>query len=472
MTRQERVRHRGTFAFLIVFSVGLFFECGTCAAQGGGFGGGGFSSSSFSSTRAGHLPPADSIFIEEFFNYHRHDIRLPKADETIAMELRWGCSVANETNREHFLQIGLATARDRMLDDARPINLCFVIDRSSSMSGNRIENVKKAMLASLDVLRETDTVSIVVFAEGARTVVEPRRVGDGLLLREAIQGIRVGGSTNLCAGLMKGLAYVEKNFDSDHNNRVILLTDGRTNQGECDSEAIITKAKPFLERGIDLASIGVGSDFNHSLMRQLAESGRGLVHFVENDADIEKVFVDELDGLLSSATTDVTLRLQFEDGLRVDHIYGYSPILGREEIRFDLDPLRAGTTQVVLLRCRVADIVGERIALRVRATLEYTDTNTERKGTLQQQAALRFDPFDGRRLNPLSDAGVRRNVSIALLADAIKSMAVMWEQGKYPGARVLIRERLRLVESMYPMAMDDEVDRVRDIAREYLRDAR
>lgn len=456
-------------ACLFALQAAFFAIVQDSAAQiSGGFGGGGFSNGSFTSTRAGHLPPSKSIVIEEFFNFHRHDIRLPRSGESIALELRWGCSIATSDQRTHFLQVGLATPRDIDLNDAKPINVCFVIDCSGSMSGDRIENVKKGLLSAVELLRDFDTFSVVTFGNDAKTVIEPQRPRNLRLIRQAIEGIRVSGSTNMHAGLMEGLNLVRKNLDSHDNNRLILLTDGHANEGVTEAEEIIADSKPYLSQEIDIATIGVGSDFNFELMRKLARSGRGLLHFVADDDDIEKVFVDELDGLLSSAVTDLQLQLQFENGLFVEHIYGYSPIIDRDSIRFDLDPIRAGTTQVILLRCRVSDSVARAGTLRARATLDYHDVDADSPNSIEAESALRYRPFDFRRVNPLSDQSVRRNVSIAVLADAIKNMAILWEQRKYDEAEALVRERIEQVNSRYPMALDEEVRRVRDIALDYL----
>lgn len=457
-----------SFILCFLFSLSLT-QRSSAQFNGGGFGGGGFSNASFSSSRAGYLPPSNSIFVEEFYNYHRHDIRLPEDDEAVSLDMRFGCPSANDREKVHYLQIGLATPRDRVLKEAKPINVCFVIDRSGSMAGDRISNVKNGLIKALESLRETDTVSIVTFATETETVIEPQNVSEISLLQEAIEGIHVNGKTNLAGGLVQGLKLVNQNFNPQHNNCLILLTDGLANVGETDSEEIISDAMPFIDQGVDITTIGVGSDFNHELMRQLATAGRGLLHFVNDDEDLEKVFVDEIDGLLSGAITDIKLSLQFETGLIVEHVYGFSPKSRPTSIRFDLDPIRAGTTEVVLLRCRVADNIRKPKSLAVRAHISFKTSDSKEEHEIQERIELRYDPVDFRRINPLSDPSVKRNTCIAVLADGIKVLAEQEEKGRFERAKPMLEERVNQVLERYPMGVDKEVQRVIDIAEGYMR---
>ena len=73
---------------------------------------------------------------------------------------------------------------------------------------------------------------------------------------------------------------------------VILLTDGIANVGVTEPERIASDSKRENSEGVDLSTIGVGTDFNRELLAKLAKSGRGQFHFVADEKDIDKVFVD------------------------------------------------------------------------------------------------------------------------------------------------------------------------------------
>src|ERR1044071_7492276 len=59
-----------------------------------------------------------------------------------------------------------------------PLNLCLVIDRSSSMRGDRLNQVKEAAGKIIDQLGQDDYFSLVVFNDRADVVVPAQSVTD------------------------------------------------------------------------------------------------------------------------------------------------------------------------------------------------------------------------------------------------------------------------------------------------------
>src|SRR5205085_8479956 len=131
-------------------------------------------------------------------------------------------------------------------------------------------------------------------------------------VKRLIREIRPGSSTNIHAGLMLGYREALKNFSKDATNRVILLTDGIANQGVTDPDKIAQDSLGFNDRGVDLSTIGVGLDLNKDLLRELAKSGRGLFHFVADAEDINKVFVKELQSLVSPVATEPNVEIEYD----------------------------------------------------------------------------------------------------------------------------------------------------------------
>src|SRR5215475_2851688 len=251
-------------------------------------------------SEVGLVPSSREVVVEDFINYHRHEIGRPKAGEAVAVDVRWGNDRAFGAGYEAVLQVGFSTALANDRQELRPINLVLVIDRSGSMAdSDKMSRVKSSLMALVSRLRDVDTLSIVVFDSEAQVLLPACRVIDRRSIKQSIQSIVPGGSTNLHDGLMLGYQEARKNYRKDATNRVILLTDGIANRGETDPWKIAQDSLRFNDEGIDLATIGVGLDLNKDLLRQLAQSGRGLFHFVADSEDIEKVFIDELQSLIS-----------------------------------------------------------------------------------------------------------------------------------------------------------------------------
>jgi Mg-chelatase subunit ChlD len=271
----------------------------------------------------------EEIAVEEFVNYHKHRLPLPKVGQAVAMDTRWGNGEIARYQREAVLQIGFTTAEVDERTDLRPLNLVLVIDKSGSMAdSDKMSRVKESLRTMLTKLRANDIVSIVAFDTTAQVLYPASAVDDGDRLRYAIDCLTPGGSTNLHAGLMLGYTEAKKHFRSGSTNRVILLTDGIANQGVTEPGRIARDSAGYNSQGIDLSTIGVGLDLNNDLLRTLARSGRGLYHFISDYKDINKVFINEVQSLVSSVAKNVQVRIEYGPGLQIAKIFGYAPQYG------------------------------------------------------------------------------------------------------------------------------------------------
>ncbi len=407
--------------------------------------------------RAGVFPPARDIRIEEFINYHHHQLPLPDDGRMVRLDMRWDHLGGDKA----VLQVGVATASARDEERMPPLNLVLVIDRSGSMSGDRIAHVKEAVRELVDRLRPTDQIAIVSFNQTAQVDLSACQKADRQRIRQAIDRLEAGGSTNLHDGLMLGYAEAEKHLDRERSNRVILLSDGITNTGVVDSAQIAQESRRYNERGIDLSTIGLGNDFNRQLLRDLADAGRGLIHFVGDNEDIQKIFVQEVDSLLAPAAKKVRLRLDFGHPERLLEIYGYQPRSDGAIVEVDLDDLNCGATEVVLARVKTSGLNPT-----VDARLEFDDPVTGRSQCLTDSATWR-PSRDGAKPLILADPDIRKNYVIARLAKSIRQGAESASEGKLDRAIKKLNSNIEFARQYFRDSQDADVDRMVQIVRSY-----
>jgi len=115
--------------------------------------------------------------------------------------------------------------------DARrePVNVCFVLDRSGSMSGRKIEFARKAVEVAIDRLLPEDRFAVIAYDDRIDVVVEStpasREAKDGALAR--IRSIDARGSTDLGGGWLTGAEQVARHLEAAKGggvHRVLLLT--------------------------------------------------------------------------------------------------------------------------------------------------------------------------------------------------------------------------------------------------------
>jgi Mg-chelatase subunit ChlD len=416
---------------------------------------------------AGLLPTSREIAVEEFVNYHRHQIGRPRAGEAVALDVRWGNDqISATTGREAVLQLGFSTALVNDRQELRPLNLALVIDKSGSMAdADKMSKVKEALLTFVSQLRETDVLSIILFDSDAEVLMSARPLGNREEVKRLIRGIEPGSSTNIHAGLMLGYQEALKNHSRDSTNRVVLLTDGIANTGVTQPEQIARESLSYNDRGIDLSTIGVGLDLNKDLLRQLAKSGRGLFHFVAAAEDIEKVFLKEVQSLVSPVASEPNLEITYDAGLELAQLYGYEPRTREGSVTLKLDNMNSGLTQVVLLRFRLARHRQSSARLPVNVRFTYYDLERRKQVVKTEQTFISIR--DGRENAMLKDNEVAKNYSIAQLAQAIREMAAASEAGRYQEAEKLLTASIARTYQRFPHAEDEDISRTLMIAQKY-----
>lgn len=417
-------------------------------------------------SETGLIPSSREVAIEEFINYHRHQIGRPKVGEAVALDVRWGNDRVSSVDREAVLQVGFATALANDRRQLRPLNLALVIDRSGSMAAaDKLSRVKSSLLVLVSQLRDTDVLSIVVFDSEAQVLLPARTLEDREYVKQLIRRLEPGSSTNLHSGLMLGYHEALKNCRKDVTNRVILLTDGIANQGVTEPDRIAQDSLRFNDIGIDLSTIGVGLDLNKDLLRQLAKSGRGLFHFVSDGQDIEKVFLNEVQSLVSPVANMPNVEIDYDSGLELVKLYGYEPQFRTNGVTLKLDNMNHGLTQVVLMRFRLARTRPDNSRLPVRVRFSYYDLEQKKQVFRTQESFVIVN--EGQAGDLLKDNEVSKNYSIALLAQSIRDMAAASEARRFQEAEKLLTAAIAKTYQRYPNLEDEDIKRTLMIAQKY-----
>lgn len=182
--------------------------------------------------------------------------------------------------------------------NAKFLNLCVVIDRSESMSGEKLDAAKKSCIDVYKQLNQNDLFTVVVFDHEAEVIVNPQTPKTDVI--DKINRIGSGGQTNLSLGWYLGLLELQTYMTEDHNSRLFLLSDGQANTGETKKATLAQEAFKSRELGISTSTIGIGSDFQEDILEAIAtESGGRFWYIVESK--VEDIIEEEFKGALSVA---------------------------------------------------------------------------------------------------------------------------------------------------------------------------
>jgi Ca-activated chloride channel family protein len=222
-------------------------------------------------------------------------------------------AVASDSGTTLDLLITVATPTIRPELEAHPrppLNLALVIDRSGSMSGEKLSYARKAARFLAGELTERDRLAIVTFDDEVQVLVPSQPVRNPQLFINAINTIRSGGTTALFDGWLAGAMQVANHLDQAALNRVMLLSDGGANVGVVDSSEIAGKVAGLSQRGISTSAFGLGSGFDEDLMGAMAGAGDGTLAQIESPAQLADLYASELDGLAQTLGKKVSLGIR------------------------------------------------------------------------------------------------------------------------------------------------------------------
>lgn len=260
----------------------------------------------------GKLPPKDAVRIEELINYFPYDYAPPKPDAAhpfVAHVEVAGCP----WNPGHRLARIALKGKTLNVNDRPATNLVFLVDVSGSMQpDNKLPLVKRSMQMLVNELDERDRVAIVVYAGAAGAVLPPTTCAEKETIRQALDRLESGGSTNGGAGIRLAYDLAQQHFLEDGVNRVILATDGDFNVGVTDRGSLTRLVEEKAKTGVYLTILGFGmGNYKDARMEELSNKGNGNYAYIDSRAEAKKVLVDGLGGTLVAIAKDVKIQIFF-----------------------------------------------------------------------------------------------------------------------------------------------------------------
>ncbi len=174
----------------------------------------------------------------------------------------------------------------------RPVDLCFTLDVSGSMSGAPIEQSRAAMRAALGMMREDDTFNIIRFAGGTDQFAASSVQATPENIRSAqrfIDNMNAGGGTMMLEGIRRSL---NQSVEENRVRYVCMMTDGFIG-----NEKEIIQATRQMRGATRVFGFGVGSSPNRYLLDGMSRAGAGAVAYLslnEKGEDVMRPFFERI----------------------------------------------------------------------------------------------------------------------------------------------------------------------------------
>jgi Ca-activated chloride channel homolog len=181
------------------------------------------------------------------------------------------------------------------------IAIVLVIDRSGSMSGQKMEAAKESARATAEVLAPRDLISVVAFDNQPTVIVRLQRASNRMRISTDISRLQAGGGTNVLPALQEAYQILQgANAKVKH---VIVLSDG-----QAPYDGIADLCQEMRGARITVSAVGIG-DADRNLLTMIADNGEGRLYMTDDLANLPRIFMKE--------TTEAQKSALVEDPVRV-----------------------------------------------------------------------------------------------------------------------------------------------------------
>jgi Ca-activated chloride channel family protein len=239
-----------------------------------------------------------------------------------------------------------------------PLNFCFVLDTSGSMSGKKIEAVRVAVSMLVDQMLPNDIVSVVSFSSRGKVIVPAQAAADKRAIQALVAGLHTSGGTQMGSGMALGLEELQKHHGPNVVTRMVLLTDGHTsNKSKClelaDSARVLA---------IPIHPMGVGSGWNEKLLDEVGARSRGQpAEFIRQPQDALTVFQQQFQSAAAVVVRNATLTMDLPMGVTPRRVMKTLPLisdlgqagLSDRRVVAPLGDIERGAPQAVLVELMV-----------------------------------------------------------------------------------------------------------------------
>ncbi len=268
---------------------------------------------------------------------------------------------------------------------SNPTDIVLILDRSGSMAGSPLANLKSGTKKFIDIIDEaTDSqqdgqigygsrIGIVSFA--ATATQDTQLITSVADLKAAVDALSSGGSTNHADAFTKA----QQLFDPTSQNKkvMVMFTDGRTTAGG-DATPIAAAAKA---QGAIIYCIGLsgnGGIDEQALRDWASDPDSAYVSITPNDEELEKMFEDLAQNIAKPGATDIVIRDKVDPCFKITSVstptVGTASLIDTTTLEWKIDELGVYKSEGAVLEFTVQHIGVCSGEIEVNESLTYTDT--------------------------------------------------------------------------------------------------
>jgi Ca-activated chloride channel family protein len=235
-----------------------------------------------------------------------------------------------------LIPAGLGESQSRL-----PLDICMLLDNSSSMRGDRLFQAREAARYIVNQLTPEDYFCLITFNDHATVAVPRQAVHASVAMREHISEVQASGGTEMARGMEQALEQMLRVVTFSGVRRIILLTDGQTYG---DENRCVELARQAQQAGIGLTALGVGDEWNEDLMATMAAHGNSRSEYIVSAEAIITLFREEMRLLQGIVAQELSLEFHLQPQISLQSFFRVAP----EVSTIEPHPARGGGLVVPL----------------------------------------------------------------------------------------------------------------------------
>jgi Ca-activated chloride channel family protein len=262
-----------------------------------------------------------------------------------------------------------------------PMAVSLVVDVSGSMAGDKIRNAQLAASSLIESLADGDIVSLYGFSNVVTEVAPPTRLDPSMraVLMQRVSMLVAGGGTNLHDGMQVAVSRIAQSPPTHPIRRIFLISDGRANVGPSDPGVLGDLAASATEWGTQITAIGVGYDYDPSVLGQMAVRSAGRLHHLGRPEHMATILETELSRMSQSVALNGSVMVEPAPGVVIIGAATTGAVIEGGRLRLALGAVDAGQRREILFRVRVPTAqLGSRALATVRFEYQSPDGRAPR----------------------------------------------------------------------------------------------
>ncbi|HEY7703289.1 MAG TPA: VWA domain-containing protein [Acidimicrobiia bacterium] len=356
--------------------------------------------------------------------------------------------VAVETDSAVFGILELTAPEAPAVVERPSLGIALVIDRSGSMTGEKLEAAKSCAGYLARRITSADRLAVVTYDDQVDLVAGTQ--GPGPNLESAIGKIEAGGSTNLSGGWLKGLEMLEG--EKSDLRRVVLLTDGLANVGITDAERLSSMTGAAAVRGVTTSTIGFGDGYDEKLLASMADAGRGRDYFVATPDEAPGVFADEFEQLSSLVGQNLSVEFRpLAPAIDLGILNEYPVTHVGQGLQAGLGDVYGGETRKLVFHVHVPALAEQGQVQVAEVVIRWTDITGEEVKLHTRTVPIVVNIVPAKdAADEAGDISVTEEVVILKAAKGRRQARDLADQGDLDGARALLASHIDELKLISP----------------------